>query len=907
MEEINGFVLGLRELYKEKRSNNVNEWPPVSGEKLIELQLVQAEKKEGFRAGLPQHGVAREERTPIIYGELFYIEEGKKPVKKLIVEGNAGIGKTTLCTMLAEGWAEGKILTQFDCVLLLPLREELVSSANSLLELLNFFHESKLVCSTVAEYIERKNGAKVLVIADGWDELKSVKQSNKSSFLYKLLFGQSFRSSSVLLTSRPSASVPLHSLTSVDRFVEIVGFNENQIKQYIACEYESFPEKASSLIKQLESNPLIQTVCSVPLDCAIVCHLWHTLDQELPSTLTELYALVVLNVISRETKKNAPVGLSLESFDDIGDKELEDTFWLICKFAYDNLQQDQIVFSEREVRDLLPDSVGKYLCFGLLQSAHYLRPTGHGLSFHFAHLTIQEFLAALHFSSLSNEEKLKVCEAHVRSDRFSMMWRFVFGLTCNKQRSIYCECRKVISLDDVVIDRVLSASLWNLLSMCHYALESRDENISLKIASEHYINGRFHHWVSNYLTIAHTPHDCLAVFHVLRHTFHYPEVCLNLGACRLGDEQLRELASILSNKRSKQLQVRKLYLYGNLISTKGITHLFEEASASFSDLKMLFLSFNNIDDIAPSLRISSCSTLRSLILSNNVLVSEYTNGILSLESVIQEGLLVNLKMLHLSHTLTDDADVNGALLNALLTAIASNCAQLNELDLSHNKLGIPGLCALREALPSLVKKVNEFQLDLSDTNLTNEVILVQWATSDEEFKFGNCKLSLILSNNSKLECDGVLTILNMLASDLCTLVKLYLENIDFNTTELLHIYPQAVSSLLRLSLNRNNFSGDQVLVLIHFLLACTSLEYLYTVNCSISTSEISTMVAHLNLSDRSIKSLKYWFLDMNAIDDDGAAILKESKQELFPGLVDIFLHGNPVNSEKRLQVMFYST
>ncbi len=58
-------------------------------------------------------------------------------------------------------------------------------------------------------------------------------QSN-ISFLYDLLFGGALSFTSVLLTSRPSASAPLHSISSVDCLVEVVGFNKENVKQYIA-------------------------------------------------------------------------------------------------------------------------------------------------------------------------------------------------------------------------------------------------------------------------------------------------------------------------------------------------------------------------------------------------------------------------------------------------------------------------------------------------------------------------------------------------------------------------------------------------------------------------------------------------------------------------------------------------
>ncbi len=142
------FVTSIRCKYRERRIQCEEQWPPVSGDRLINLQLVEAEKKEGFRAGLPQLGAANEQnkitarRTPILSGNLFYTDSDKKPVRKIIVEGNAGMGKTTLCTMLAEGWAEGIILTQFDCVLLLPLRDSRVSSATSLPELFKLLHST---------------------------------------------------------------------------------------------------------------------------------------------------------------------------------------------------------------------------------------------------------------------------------------------------------------------------------------------------------------------------------------------------------------------------------------------------------------------------------------------------------------------------------------------------------------------------------------------------------------------------------------------------------------------------------------------------------------------------------------------------------------------------------------------
>ena len=344
-EAMDEFVTSLKESYGERQLICEEQWPPVRGDRLINLQLVEADKTEGFG------GRSFEEKdkcTPILYSDLFKADNGKKPVRKLIAEGNAGMGKTTLCTMLAEEWAEGKILTQFECTLLLPLRDCSIVAATCLSNLMAFYHPDESVCGSAIQHLKRTRGKGLLIIADGWDELSKENQS-KQSFFYNLLFGRLLPSVSVLLTSRPSASAPLHDLSTVDRLVEVVGFNEENVKQYIESEFEKCPEKAFSLIEQLENNPVIQSVCSVPLNCAIICNLCHTLGGALPTTLTELYTQIILNVILRDIKKKnssqCPISISFRSIPDY----LRNIVWLTCKFAYECLSKDQIVFSEEEL------------------------------------------------------------------------------------------------------------------------------------------------------------------------------------------------------------------------------------------------------------------------------------------------------------------------------------------------------------------------------------------------------------------------------------------------------------------------------------------------------------------------------------------------------------------------------
>ena len=352
MEDVSKFGTSIIKKYQERRINCENQWPSRHSNKLVRLELVEREKGEGYSANT-QRGREDEgaKRTPLAYGDLFKVESGTeepvRKVRKVLVEGDAGIGKTTLCISVSEDWANGKLFQQFELVLHLPLRMKVVASAGSLPELLKLLHPSPRLCESVASYLEEEEGESVLIIADGWDEL-SESERQEGSFLYRLLF-QEFPLISIVVTSRPSASAPLHQLPCIDRFVEVRGFSKEHIVEYIQSEFARDQKKAGRLLKQLEDNPLVESVCSVPLNCAIVCHLWHTLEEEaLPTTMTELYTEIILKLVLWNLHKIDTYLsiLSLSKFDSLP-TDLQQSWWLLCEFAFQALEKDQLVFLKK--------------------------------------------------------------------------------------------------------------------------------------------------------------------------------------------------------------------------------------------------------------------------------------------------------------------------------------------------------------------------------------------------------------------------------------------------------------------------------------------------------------------------------------------------------------------------------
>ena len=129
-EECSRFIASTKGKYQERRINREKQWPPCHSDKLVRLELVERGKGEGCSANT-HRGRAEskgDKRTPLAYGNLFKVESGKRPVRKVLVEGDAGIGKTILCTALSEGWACGNLLQQFELLLCLPLHHKEIAS-----------------------------------------------------------------------------------------------------------------------------------------------------------------------------------------------------------------------------------------------------------------------------------------------------------------------------------------------------------------------------------------------------------------------------------------------------------------------------------------------------------------------------------------------------------------------------------------------------------------------------------------------------------------------------------------------------------------------------------------------------------------------------------------------------------
>ncbi|KAF9350834.1 hypothetical protein BGX26_011027, partial [Mortierella sp. AD094] len=205
-------------------------------------------------------------KAPVPLEKLFdkrKLRDGREDVPKtILVQGRAGIGKTTLCKKLVNLYQSGLWRDRFDAVLWLPLRQLKAFQARGLKELLRekYFQHSEHDSEGLAKVLT-DHKSRVLFILDGLDEILADTQTEQGialdAFLRHLLLQEY-----VVITSRPSG-VDTSILPKLDLEFETVGFSTQNVRDYLHRVLN--PETAKAIQDYIEQTPLIQSLVNIPV------------------------------------------------------------------------------------------------------------------------------------------------------------------------------------------------------------------------------------------------------------------------------------------------------------------------------------------------------------------------------------------------------------------------------------------------------------------------------------------------------------------------------------------------------------------------------------------------------------------------------------------------------------------
>ncbi|XP_035991430.1 NLR family CARD domain-containing protein 3 [Fundulus heteroclitus] len=630
--------------------------------------------------------------TTIRQEDIFKVPPGRdQPIRTVMTKGVAGIGKTVLTQKFTLDWAEGKAHQNIQFIFPFTFRElnVLKEKRFSLVDLVHhFFTKTKEICSF--EHFQ------VMFIFDGLDESRlpldfqnqeiltdATESTSVDLLLTNLIRGKLLPSARIWITTRPAAANQIPP-ECVDMVTEVRGFTDPQKEEYFRKRFRD-EEQAMRIISHMKTSRSLHIMCHIPVFCWITATVLEDVLEtreggELPKMLTEMYIHFLL-VLFKVKKVKYDGGDATDADWSPESRKMIDS---LGKLAFDQLQKGNLIFHESDLTECGIDIRAASVYSGVF--TQILREERGGLFqdkvFCFIHLSVQEFLAALHVHLTFINSGVNLLEER---QTFLWLWWFLLFRKKVEPESFYQSAvDKVLQFPnghlDLFLRFLLGLSLQTNQSLLQGLTSHRGTNIKTNQEAVSYIKSKIN---EEHLAVE----KSINLFH-----------CLN----ELHDHSLEE--EIQQSLRSGSLSTDKLSpaqwsaLIFILLSSERDLDVFDLKKYSASEdflLKLLpvvkasnraILTGCNLTEMSckalASVLSSQSSRLRELDLSNNNLQDP---GV----KLLSAGLAspnCKLEILRLSGCLISEEGCT-----SLASALSSNPSHLKELDLRYNHPGEAGL------------------------------------------------------------------------------------------------------------------------------------------------------------------------------------------------------------------------
>uniref|UniRef100_A0A4W5KKJ3 NACHT domain-containing protein n=1 Tax=Hucho hucho TaxID=62062 RepID=A0A4W5KKJ3_9TELE len=608
------------------------------------------------------------QETSIKCNDIFKLLPGQdKPIRTVLTKGIPGIGKTVSVQKVILDWAEGKANQDVHFMFPLPFRDlNLKKDQYSLMQLLShYFSELKEIDSI------EDGETKTVFIFDGLDECRLpldfknnekccdvTKPTSVDVLLTNLIEGNLLPSALLWITSRPAAANQIPP-ECIDQVTEVRGFNDPQKEEYFRKEITD-QNLANEIIKHMKTSRSLHIMCHMPVFCWISATVLEMIlkeaeKDEVPKTLTQMYSHFMLIQI-------------------ISDKEM---ILKLAKLAFQQLQKGNLIFYEEDLRecglDVTEASEYSALCTEIFKEESGLYQDK---VYSFLHLSIQEFLAAVHAleSCLGRKENsIKLSDLHRRAvnqalksknGHLDLFLRFLLGLSLESNQNL----------------------LRGLLTQTGSPTQTNEETVNRTVR-----------YLSYKIEEESSPERIINLFH-----------CLNeLGANSLVEYMQTSLHSgTLSQIKLKPDQCSALaYL---LLMSEEVLEEFDLKTYNTSDghQRLLICISNRFSPLSRldgcKLTYKSCETLASALQTPNSPLRELDLSYNDLEDRGVELLCVGLTspLCNIQTLVLDRCKLTYKSCETLASALQTPNSPLRELDLRYNDLGDRGVELLCVGLTS---------------------------------------------------------------------------------------------------------------------------------------------------------------------------------------------------------------
>ncbi|XP_031677693.1 protein NLRC3-like isoform X3 [Oncorhynchus kisutch] len=658
------------------------------------------------------------QETPIKCNDIFKPLPGQdKPIRTVLTKGIAGIGKTVSVQKVILDWAEGKANQDVHFMFPLPFRDlNLKKDQYSLMQLLShYFSELKEIDSI------EDGETKTVFIFDGLDECRLpldfknnekccdvTKPTSVDVLLTNLIKGNLLPSALLWITTRPAAANQIPP-ECIDQVTEVRGFNDPQKEVYFRKKITD-QNLANEIIKHMKTSRSLHIMCHIPVFCWISATVLEVIlneaeKNEVPKTLTQMYShFMLIQIIVKNRKYNKATETNPKELSQ-SDKEM---ILKLAKLAFQQLQKGNLIFYEEDLRecglDVTEASEYSALCTEIFKEESGLYQDK---VYSFVHLSVQEFLAAVHAleSCLDKQENVfsKAVTGGDEEDDDEEEDDEEEEEEDDEEESI-----QLSDLHEITVDRALKSENGHLDLFLRFLLGlSLESNQNLlrglltQTGSTTQTNERTVEYLSDKIKEESSPERIINLFH-----------CLNeLGSNSLVEDMQTSLRSgTLSETRLEPDQCSAL-AYLLLMS--------EEVLEEF-DLKTYNTSEEGYQRLLPVVKTckrallagcklthKSCETLASALQKHNSPLRELDLSYNDLGDRGVELLCVGLTspLCNIQTLVLAGCKLTYKSCETLASALQTSNSPLRELDLSNNDLGDRGVKLLCVGLTSPLCKI----------------------------------------------------------------------------------------------------------------------------------------------------------------------------------------------------------